>query len=406
MAIFVGNSGEDILQSRATAAIKERIKGTMAEKLCLLPSGEDVLFVSAFADSLADELAWEDDFRGRFDAELATLTTLETTDYTAALRERLSTFGAEHFQRRASVLALHQICNSWRDSLIVRAVELSLAAGFTQEAPRFALLASGDVGRLEQSLLPEPVRFYLVHEGKGKKLQAAWEKVGQALEELLAELGLVRRGNGALLGGDFWVGPPDLFVETAGDTCLSGDERADFPFLPDLRCVAGDCEFAGVLTDKAVAIIRNNADFFARRAKRAATMPVATSFFGWYRVERTGEHRGEFDLEQYTLNPLLRNVCVLALKRGVRRSSTIDRIKGLLAGGWLSVDITEKLLAAYHQFMRQKVLKQLESFERGFNGYFLDPEYLSEEEEQRFRNGLEAVVNLQKLIYHQLVGQG
>jgi hypothetical protein len=56
--------------------------------------------------------------------------------------------------------------------------------------------------------------------------------------------------------------------------------------------------------------------------------------------------------------------------------------------------------------MRQKVLKQLESFERGFNGYFLDPEYLSEEEEQRFRNGLEAVVNLQKLVYHQLVGQG
>jgi signal-transduction protein with cAMP-binding, CBS, and nucleotidyltransferase domain len=403
VAIFAGNNGERVVESRRVAALKEELTTRLSACVGSLPSREAGSLYGELAATIDGELAWDEEFARRLEQERSHLLTLPRDGFTPEHALHLVMLAGDHFVRRSSVVALHQICNSFRDLMVRRAMELTLASVFPGAAPRFALLVSGDAGRQEQSLLPEPVNFYLVHDAEGVEERDRWAEVAAMLAGLLARVGLA--GTTDSSGAVPWVGASDRFVLEAGDTCLTGDERSDFPFLPDLRGVAGDPEMAAALTDTAIGIIREHPDFFVRRAKRAATLPVATSLFGWYRIERTGQHRGEFDLQQYTLTPLIRNICVLALKRRVRRFSTIERIKGLLAVGALSVDLTEKLLSAYHEFMRQKVNIQLQSFEHGFSGYFLDPEYLSEEEEERFRNGLEAVVNLQKLVYHQLVGQ-
>lgn len=405
MAIFAGSNGERIIDSRRVAALKEGLADSLSKRVAALASSEGNRLYGALADAIGQEISWEEEFASRVEQENRVTAALTVEGLTRNYYLHLAMMAGEHFVRRSSVVALHQICNNFRDQLIRRAMELALATHFPGASPRFALLASGDVGRQEQSLLSEPVHYYLVHDGEGVEERDTWRDTAAMLAGLLGDMGLNPSASGAASGGLPWVGPPDRFVLEAGDTCLTGDERSDFPFLPDLRGVAGDPEMAAALTDTAIGIIREHPDFFVRRARRAATLPVATSLFGWYRVERTGQHRGEFDLQQYTLTPLIRNICVLALKRRVRRFSTIERIKGLLSDGALNVDLSEKLLAAYHEFMKQKVNKQLQSFEQGFDGYFLDPEYLSDEEEERFRNGLEAVVTLQKLVYHQLVGQ-
>jgi signal-transduction protein with cAMP-binding, CBS, and nucleotidyltransferase domain len=405
MAIFAGNSGERIIDSRRVSALKERLNGQFAGSLGSLSSGDAALLYGTFADTLGDELSWEAEFGEKIEEERTRLAQLPATEFAPETSHRIARLAGEHFERRSSVLALHQICNGFRDILIRRAMELVLAALLPGQSPRFALLVSGDVGRQEQSLLPEHVNYYLVYDGELTADREKWTDAAGMLGDLLDRAELTGNPAAAVSGTVPWVGPPDRFVLEAGDTCLTGDERSDFPFLPDLRGVAGDVEMAAALTDTAISIIREHPDFFVRRARRAATLPVATSLFGWYRIERTGQHRGEFDLQQYTLTPLIRNICVLALKRRVRQFSTPERIKGLLAAGGLSVDLAEKLLVAYHEFMVQKVRRQMESFHGGFRGYFLDPEYLSEQEEERFRNSLDAVVTLQKLVYHQLVGQ-
>lgn len=406
MAIFAGSNGDRILESRRVAALKEQLNSQLSGRIGDVSSTEAATLYGLFAESMGEELTWEEELLDRLEKELTLLEQLPVERFAPGLTSDIDRLAVEHFQRRSSVVAIHRICNDSRDRIIRRALSLSLERNFGGTVPRFALLVSGDVGRREQTLLPEAVNFYLVHDSDSTEERQRWEDTARMLGELLERGGITATPHGAASPTAPWVGPPDRFVIEAGDTCLTGDERSDFPFLPDLRGIAGDVELAVALTDTSIGIIREHPDFFVRRAKRAATLPVATSIFGWYRIERTGQHRGEFDLQQYTLTPLIRNICVLALKRRVRQFCTIDRIKGLQASGGLGVDLAEKLLAAYHEFMVQKVRKQVEAIGGGtFRGYFLDPQYLSEEEEERFRNGLEALVTLQKQVYQQMVGQ-
>jgi signal-transduction protein with cAMP-binding, CBS, and nucleotidyltransferase domain len=406
VTIFAGNSGDQVLTSRRVTTLKESLAANAAAYLSALASGEGCRLHAELALRLDDEMAWEEGFRQRLAEELDAMDSLAATALDEAAVRRGALLAAEHFGRRSSVVAIHQICNLYRDALVRRAMDLALAAAFPKGShPRYALLVSGDMGRQEQTLLGESVRFYLVYDGEGAGERPAWEGAGRLLEEFLGRMGFLAGPGLAPAPEAFWIGPPGRFVLESGDTCLAGDERADFPFLPDLRGVSGDAEMALALTDASIGIIRDHPDFFVRRARRAATLPVATSFFGWYRTERSGEHRGEFDLVQYCLNPLVRTICVLALKRKVRRFSTIERIKGLLAAGGLSVALAEGLLAAYQEFMTHKIRAQVESLEGGFQGYFVDPGSLSYEDEERFRTSLDTVVTLQKHVYHQLVGQ-
>lgn len=128
-------------------------------------------------------------------------------------------------------------------------------------------------------------------------------------------------------------------------------------------------------------------------------MQTGLDFFSRLRLEKRGRHKGEFDLEQHALLPLIANVRMLAVYRGLRETATIERIKGLQSSGCLNVDLTETLLRAYHDFSRLKINRQLAAGGGREDLCFIDPRNLTPEEESCFRNGLEAVTAIEKIVY-------
>ena len=93
--------------------------------------------------------------------------------------------------------------------------------------------------------------------------------------------------------------------------------------------------------------------------KRIAEMPVGLDFFSRLRVERRGRHKGEFDLSRYAIVPLIHNIRILAINNAVHDTATIARIKALQEHGHLSVELTERLLRAYHDFTSFKIRRQI-----------------------------------------------
>jgi len=140
--------------------------------------------------------------------------------------------------------------------------------------------------------------------------------------------------------------------------------------------------------------------------KATAEMTSGLDFFNRLRREKSGRLRGEFDLEQYALAPLVTNVRILAVSDGLHEAATIGRIKGLQERGLLSVELTERLLRAYHDFTRLKLNRQLARGCDEDRSRFVNPHELTPDEERLLRNGLEAVAGLEKIAYLRFAEQG
>jgi CBS domain-containing protein len=140
-------------------------------------------------------------------------------------------------------------------------------------------------------------------------------------------------------------------------------------------------------------------------AVNISILPAGLDFFGRLRVERSGPDKGRFNLEQYALIPLVANVRVMALKYGIADTSTIDRLKKLMEDGRLGVELTERLLIAYQEFFKRKIASLFQNYAAG-GGIFIAPEEHDEDGQLEFRKALEALINLQKLVYLNFVEQG
>jgi hypothetical protein len=67
--------------------------------------------------------------------------------------------------------------------------------------------------------------------------------------------------------------------------------------------------------------------------------------------------------------------------------------------GRLGVDLSERLLVAYHDFTTLKITREVAGECVNGDECFIDPRRLDEADNQRLRNGMEAVSGLEKIVY-------
>jgi signal-transduction protein with cAMP-binding, CBS, and nucleotidyltransferase domain len=178
--------------------------------------------------------------------------------------------------------------------------------------------------------------------------------------------------------------------------------------LTDLRPIRSDDVLAKQLTEfvRDVLAPERGAETLAQLARKIADMPVALGFFRGFRTEKQGEQKGKINIELYAIAPLTMSIRMLAIHHDIEKTGTIDRIKGLLNSGHLNVELADRLLKAYHEFFTLKIRLEAGGGGKGKNNLYLDPETLSPDDAQRLKNGLEAAVNLQKIVYQSVMGQG
>ncbi|MCM2357718.1 MAG: DUF294 nucleotidyltransferase-like domain-containing protein [Geobacteraceae bacterium] len=401
MALFPGAKGADILAWRGVAEVVGEIRRRSAERISSLLAEESIGLLKGLRGRLEQEIAFEEGFSAELSQAVEALERASSAD-DFTLLPRFDRLAEEYFRKRGSVVALHNFCNSCRDGLVrlvlLRTEERLAEEGMGRAPAPYCWLASGSMGRGEQTFCVAPSALLIY--GDAPDGAGFFEQLASRAVALMEKIGLVPNDGGATAMEWLWRGSRKQWRrEVAGKTAQGGEGFSGLAGCADLRPIYGD----PVLAEEMINVVRSMLDAqqgaLRDMGKELAEMPTGLDFFSRLRLERRGRHRGEFDLEQYALAPLIANVRMLAFACGLRETNTIARIKGLQEQGRLSVELTDRLVRAYHDLTSLKVQRQLAAGCADGDGCFIDPQGLTADQEFRLRNGLEAVSGLEKIAY-------
>lgn len=411
MAVFLGAKGGDIISTRSVSNLLSGMKESLTGKMAYLLSGEDVALYSELKDRVNAELGFDQEFSGRFERQVQELATVEYADQLPALYHSLVEMTKEHFARRGSVIAFHSLGTVIHDQVLRKSLELSqLPPDPTSgaEPASFCLMANGRAGRAEVTLARDS-SYFIIYQGSPDAGAEIFEKFRYRLMAIMKLCGLVGADNRHSFQNGLWLGTVDNWKDWVLAQVKQRENLGEsLAALADLRNIGGDEALGGMLKAFATeSMVRHQrTEAFVTAIKKLSFKPVALGIFGSFRTSRSGKHRGEFNLEDEALVPLVMNIRILAVHYGLMETGTIDRIKTLLNNGRLGVDLADRLLKAYHVFTSQRIRLELKADINAPHDFYLDPDQLSEDEEYLVKGGLEAVVNLQKIVYQVFSEQG
>lgn len=424
MALLPGAKGGDVLAWRGVAEVVGEIRRRNAERISSLLAEEGIDLLKGLRGRLEEEIAIEEGFSAELSKAVEALALAQDEDEFIPLLPCFNQLAEQYFLKRGSVLALHDLCNTCRDGLVRRVlqrVEEWLAMeGAGRPPASWCCLASGSIGRSEQTFCDAP-SYLLIHGDISGNDSPYFE---QFVQRALALLEKIDNGQAAVTK-TFWRGSRTEWRREIVEELAAEEQGRLFELVrhADLRLLCGDASLAEEMinvvrsmlefhhgefreTSKSVAMASRTRAAFSfplpalrDMGKGLAEMPTGLDFFSRLRLERRGPHRGEFDLEQYALAPLIANIRMLAIACGLRETNTIARIKGLQEQGRLSVELTDRLVRGYHDLTSLKIHRQLAAGCADGDGCFIDPHGLTTDQEFRLRNGLEAVSGLEKIAY-------
>ena len=141
--------------------------------------------------------------------------------------------------------------------------------------------------------------------------------------------------------------------------------------------------------------------------EEVARVGVALGWFGRFVVEKDDiEHRGMINMKHNGTLPLVSYLRLMALRAGVKKTSTLARIRELHAGGVLSDDEADYLRAAFMHITGLLLRQQLTDFKAGLEvSNYVDPQSLSERERDVLIDSFRAIDTLGKRVKSELTGE-
>ena len=208
MALFLGAKG-DILAWRGTSELVAGLKEMLADKIASLSANDELELLHGALEKLAGELAFEKDFSARFDEALYDLERATSQDLLPPLHVRFNSLAADYFKRRGSVLALHTLCNAYRDGLVRKALAIaeqgmSLELLSNPPAP-YSLLAAGVAGRQEQTI-SIAADYFFVYENGDPDTATYFRQFSYRVMAILDGSGLLSGRRRKKPGDTFWHG--------------------------------------------------------------------------------------------------------------------------------------------------------------------------------------------------------
>ncbi|MBT0663463.1 hypothetical protein KI809_04030 [Geobacter pelophilus] len=400
MALILGSRDGDIVNSKAMQELVADLDRMIADQAAYLMPEQHRSLVNGIAQNLLEEQEWEERFAAQLDDALAALE--KAPDIASLQQQYLSAVDSatSYFARRQSVLSMHRFCSQSRDIMIHWAIRSGLATCGESPAP-FAICALGNYGRHETTFSSR-CDLLLVYGSSDPSAEQWFATFSGKVSAILDQLEL--SANFMRLDDPEWCGDIGLWKSRIASQAGTPDPSSETVALCDLRPVFGSQELALELRSMAVRSLNSDQLTLMAALRSASIMPVGFNFFGRLRMEKSGSHRGEFNLVQFALNPMVVTIRMMAIQKAISDTATSDRISKLLAAGELGVDLAAKLLKAYHDFHRIKMSAEVAHKGNEQDGFYLEREEISHDDEICLKQGLDALFNLQRIVYQNVEG--
>ena len=169
--------------------------------------------------------------------------------------------------------------------------------------------------------------------------------------------------------------------------------------LLDFRPLYGKFQLALDLRNALKTMLEGAGIFLGHVANTIIKNTPPVGFFKSFVVEKSGEHKDEFNLKIKGITPLIDAVRLFALEKGVTETSTHGRIQALKDKHSIIKEYSSDLEHAFDFLMLLRVQHQYEQIKAGVQpDNFINPDRLSSLEKKTLREAFHLISRLQDLI--------
>ncbi len=165
----------------------------------------------------------------------------------------------------------------------------------------------------------------------------------------------------------------------------------------DFRPVYGHIRLADQLREHLFSILKDQKVFFGHLANAAVQNEPPMGFFKTLVVDKSGEHKDELNLKVKGIAPLVDIIRLFALEKGVRETSTLERIEELRSNHTIIEEYADELTNSFDFIMLLRIHNQFGQIQAGkAPGNFINPARLSNLEKRTMKDAFSLISKMQR----------
>ncbi|MEM9836135.1 MAG: DUF294 nucleotidyltransferase-like domain-containing protein [Bacteroidota bacterium] len=325
--------------------------------------------------------------------------------YLRELRIRAEYLLRQYLEQDVNITFITTIMTEINDGIIRRCIELSLAemeeSGMGKPPAKFAFMSLGSQGRGEQLLRTDQDSALVFADQPPEQYEAVksyFIEASSKVAERLFAVGYAYCPGNMMASNPKWCLSVGQWkgIFSAWMKEPNAENMLNVSVFFDYRSVYGDDELTQALTDHIFVELEQTKLFQAFLAKSALQNPAPLTFFRNFMVEKSGEHKDQFDLKARAMMPLTDAARVLILEAqagGI--NNTIKRFLKMAELEPQNAELYQSAAEAYEFLIR---LRALFGLRRQDNGRYLKPSELSRLQRILLRNTFTPVSEIQQLL--------
>ncbi len=329
-----------------------------------------------------------------------------STDQLREIRIRSESLLHNYLEQEVTIPYIATIITSITDAITRRCIELALEQlanrGQTPPDVPFCWLALGSQGRGEQLLRTDQDNALIFDTRfKGEELEQERDQFlpfTRLVNQFLDEAGFEYCPAEMMAGNPNWCLSVQEWKRQFSQWILEPTPKAILhsTIFFDFRSVYGDSYLAMQLSNHISELLQQESRFLSYLAKNAMENPPPLTFFRNFMVERTGEHKDQFDIKARAMMPLTDAARLLSLQHDLKGiTNTFRRFEALKSKESNYGELMEQAGEAYEILMRYRTWRGLQ---QGDSGRFFNPADLSKMERLNLRNAFRPIRELQSLL--------
>jgi len=167
----------------------------------------------------------------------------------------------------------------------------------------------------------------------------------------------------------------------------------------DFRPMFGEMRLADSLRDYLNGILKDEKVFLGYLANMAIKNTPPVGFLKSFVVEKSGEHKDELNLKIKGLAPLVDLLRLFALEKGIRETSTLERVETLRSLHTIVKEYADEFEQAFEFMTLLRIHHQYQQLSSGKSpDNFINPNLLSNLEKRSIKMGFHLIAKVQDLV--------
>lgn len=309
------------------------------------------------------------------------------------LRNRVDELTEKYLDQEISMHFIRKMTNAVNDALHVRLIELTIQDN--QPPCSFAWINLGSSGREEQLLRTDQDHALIFEKDSHREF---FLNLASTVSKQLEKLGFEQDTADIGANNVKWCQPLEQWKSYFNTWVHQPDE--DNILLSniffDYRVIYGNYVLAEELAEHLYKELETEQIFLPKLAKNALTNPAPLSFFRNFLVEKSGEHKDDFDLKSRAMLPLTDAARVLCLHHHIKGvNNTAERYIKASEIDKANASLLKEAAHGYEILMR---LRGKFGFKNNDSGRYIQIGDLNKLDRQTLRNIFSIISELQKIL--------